>query len=135
MYIDPPIENVEIGQIKKSLEIEVPIRTVSEANCFEHWRKKHERHKEQKRKLALALWPIKCQITTPCHIKLTRYAPKKLDKHDNLPMSLKYIVDGCCEILTGDYRPGKADEDEDKFCISYDQVLSKEYGVKIEFTF
>lgn len=134
MYIEPPIKNVEFGQIKKSVEIIIPIRTISEANNFEHWRKKNERHKKQKYAVALALNPLKCQIKLPCHITLTRYAPKTLDKFDNLPMSFKYILDGCCEILTGDYRPGRADGDE-RISVSYDQVKTKDYSIKISFTF
>ena len=112
----------------------LPIRTVSEANCSEHWTKKHKRHRLQQKALTLALNPIKRQIKLPCHIEMVRYAPRKLDKHDNLPISMKYILDSCCAILTGDFRPGRADDDE-RISISYDQVISKEYGVKIKFSF
>jgi hypothetical protein len=116
------------------VEITLPVRTVSEVNCTEHWTKKHKRHKLQQKILALALKTSKCQIKLPCHIKLIRYAPKKLDKHDNLPISMKYILDACCAIITGDYRPGRADDDE-RISISYDQVQYPHYGVKILITF
>lgn len=108
----------------------LPLRTISEANNFEHWTKSHKRHKIQQKTVALALNPIKCEVRLPCHIKLVRYAQKKLDKHDNLPMSFKYIVDACCAIITGEKRAGKADDNE-QISISYDQVQSKEYYVKI----
>jgi len=102
----------------------LPVKTVSEANCFEHWSKKSRRHKLQQSKVALALKPIRNHVKLPCSIKLTRFASRKLDKHDNLPMSLKYIVDAICAIITGDYRAGKADDNEE-ISISYDQVQSK----------
>lgn len=112
------------------VEIILPIRTVSEANCTQHWRLKHKRHKKQKRLVYLMLRPKRNLLKLPCHITLTRYAPRKLDKHDNLPMSLKWLTDSCCEILTGDYRPGRADDNEG-IKVTYDQVLSKQYAVKI----
>lgn len=114
--------------------IQIPIRTISELNSTEHWTKKHKRHRLQQKTVALALNPIKKNIKLPCHIKLTRLAPRKLDKHDNLPISLKYILDACCAIITGDLRPGRADDDE-RISISYDQEPSSQYGVKVIFTF
>ena len=116
------------------LSIELPLRTKSEANCFEHWRVKHQRHRSQQNALALALNPIRHHVRLPCKILFTRYAPRKLDKHDNLPMSFKYIVDACCSVITGNYEAGKADSDE-RISITYDQVVSKSYGIKVEITF
>ena len=96
----------------------LPLQTKSEANCFEHWTKKHQRHKNQQRLVALALRPLRDKIKLPCNILFTRLAPNKLDKHDNLPMSFKYIVDACCAIITGNYKAGKADSDE-RISIAY----------------
>lgn len=117
-----------------SAEIALPIRTVSEANCFEHWRKSHKRHTIQRKTVALALNPIKHQIKLPCSIKLIRYAPAFMDTFENLPMSFKYIVDACCAIITGDFRPGRADGDK-RISLSCDQVKSEGYGIKILITF
>ncbi len=114
--------------------ITLPLRTVSEANSTEHWTKKHRRHKRQQLAISLALNPLKCQIKLPCHIKLTRFAPRKLDKHDNLPISMKYILDACCAIITGNFIAGRADDD-DRISVSYDQETCSEYGVKVEFLF
>jgi hypothetical protein len=119
---------------QNSLVLRLPIRTVSEANCFEHWTKKHKRHKEQKRAVSLALNPHKAEIKLPCHIKITRVAPRKLDKWDNLPMSVKYILDTCCAIATGDFRPGRADDDE-RITVSYEQETNSEYFVILEFVY
>lgn len=119
---------------QNSVSITLPVRTVSEANCTDHWTKKHKRHRIQQKTVALVLNPVREKIKLPCHITLTRYAPKKLDKHDNLPISLKYILDACCAIITGDFRPGRADND-DRISVSYEQETSSHYGVKVVFTF
>ncbi len=140
---DIAINNKSLANSKITMKFEVyernavivmPIKTVSELNCSDHWGKKHRRHKNQQKCVALVLNPIRNKIPIPCHIHLTRFAPGKLNKHDNLPASMKYIVDACCAIITGDFRPGRADDD-DRISISYDQVHSSQYGVKLEFTF
>ena len=122
----------EIGENKVILNI--PLRTKSEANCFEPWQVKHKRHKIQQSIIASALKPVASSIKLPCRILFTRLAPKKLDKHDNLPMSFKYIVDAVCSILTGNFISGKADSDE-RISIAYDQVETKEYSIKIEINY
>lgn len=114
--------------------LDLPLQTVSEANCFEHWTKKHERHRSQVCLVALALKPFRDKIKLPCKIMLTRFAPHELDAFENLPMSFKYIVDVICSILTRDYRAGRADSDK-RISIACDQVKSKEYGIRIELTF
>lgn len=127
------------------VEVILPLFTASEANggvktsfkrngktCYknEHWRDKYKRHKEQKNFVFMMLHQHQSFLSVPCHITLTRYAPKTLDRHDNLPMSLKYILDAICAVITGDYRPGRADSSE-LIEVSYKQEISKEYGVKI----
>jgi hypothetical protein len=114
--------------------IYLPIKTKSEANCFEHWTVKHKRHKAQQRAVALALKPLCHHVKLPCRVYLTRFAPNELDEFDNLPSSFKYIVDAICAIITGNYVAGKADSDK-RIKISCDQVKSKEYGIRIEITY
>ena len=113
--------------------LDLPIQTKSEANCFEPWRLKHARHKQQQRIVAMALKPLRDKITLPCHVLLTRFAPVELDVFDNLPMSFKYIVDAVCAIITGNYIAGKADSDK-RITIACCQIKSKEYGIRIEIT-
>jgi hypothetical protein len=110
--------------------ITLPIRTVSEGNNFDPWRKKHARHKDQKRAVMFAMFPIKSKLSLPCKITLVRYAPRELDVFENLPYSLKWIADQVCAELTGDHRPGRADGDK-RISIKADQVKSKIYAVKI----
>jgi len=124
---------MESGIYEGKVIIDLPLQTKSEANCFEPWQKKHARHKAQQRMVALALNPLKNHVRLPCSIMLTRFAPKELDVFDNLPMSLKYIVDAVCAIITGDYRAGKADGDK-RISIACGQKKNKAYGVRIEIT-
>lgn len=131
------------------VQLILPILTVSEANggakkaykrngktCYkaEHWTDKHARHKRQKGMVGMLLRKHAAILKVPCFITLTRYAPNKLDRHDNLPMSMKWILDAVCEIITGDNRPGKADEDE-RIEVRYNQIASKEYCVRVLITF
>jgi hypothetical protein len=120
--------------LEGKVTVDLPIKTVSEANCFEPWQKKHGRHKDQQRIVAIGLNPLKSKIKLPCKVMLTRFAPNQLDAFDNLPMSLKYIVDAVCAIITGEYRAGKADSDK-RISIACDQVKSDAYGVRIEVTY
>lgn len=120
--------------LERKVTITIPIRTVSELNCSENRWKKSDRHKAQRGAISRILGPLREKILLPCHMHLVRYAPRKLDAHDNLPASLKYIVDSCCAVISGDYRPGKADSDK-SFSFSYGQETCSDYGVKIEFTF
>lgn len=127
------------------IEVLLPIVTVSEANGgakkavkrsgktvykSEHWSERATRHKRQKGTIYLFLRPHQHLLKLPCHIILTRYAPRKLDKFDNLPGSLKWIVDALCELITGDTRPGRADDNDD-ISITCNQVISKEYFINI----
>ena len=136
-----PIENLEFGskifpnvEFPKLISLTLPIRTVSEANSQEHWTKKHRRHKKQKNNLFFAYLEIKQFVKYPCTLTFIRYAPKMLDKHDNLPMSMKWLCDAICAEITGEHRPGLADNFEG-LTIKYDQVKSKQYAVKIIITF
>lgn len=128
------------------LEFTAPIFTASEANggvklvykrngktCYksEHWTDKDRRHKLQKGTVALMLRPQRKYLPFPCQITLTRYAPDKLDRFDNLPMSLKWVLDAVCAEITGDYRPGRADDNEGILNVHYKQEISQDYGVKV----
>lgn len=75
--------------------------------------------------------PIKHLVKLPCTLKVTRFAPKPLDRHDNLPYSAKWVMDQLCAEITGDLRPGRADNHEG-FTFEYDQIKSKKYYTKIE---
>lgn len=128
--------NMNLEVCHDSVLLDLPIRTVSEANCFEPWQKKYGRHKDQKRIVSLFLSPLKSQIKLPCKVMLTRFAPDELDAFDNLPCSFKYIVDAICEVITGEMKPGKADGDK-RITIGCNQSKEKgkEYGIRIHITY
>jgi len=116
------------------LIIKIPLKTVSEANTSsEHWTKKHKRHKKQKLVVQTFLRPHKENIHLPCHITLTRIAPRKLDKDENLPMSFKYIKDYICDFITPGLQAGRADENPDlSFSFGQEKGKPKEYAIIIE---
>ena len=120
--------------LPNSLAILMPIRTYNEANSTEHWTKRARRHRSQQRAVALLLRPYLTWIKLPCSIELTRFASRKLDAHDNLPMSFKFITDTVCALLTQDTRPGRADDDERILSITYKQICPSPYGIKVLFT-
>lgn len=75
--------------------VELPIRTVSEANQREHWGKKAARAKSQRNMTCMRLFVAfgKAPKKPPDCITLTRIAPRSLDS-DNLAGSFKAIRDG-----------------------------------------
>ena len=125
-------ENFEFGSKIEGngIILSLPIKTISEANCEQHWTTRHKRHKKQKNAIFWAFLEVKHLVKLPCTLTFVRYAPKFLDRHDNLPMSMKWLCDALCAEITGEYRPGLADN-SDKIEIKYDQIKSKVYGVKV----
>lgn len=124
------------SKYSNKVELNIPIRTVSEANTREHWHKSAKRHNQQKFLVKTIFQKHVKYIHLPCKIRITRISPRFLDSRDNLPMSLKWIVDQICDSLVPGKRPGMADSDE-RIDISYDQKKGapNEYAVKIEITF
>lgn len=89
-----------------SLELTLPIRTVSETNQREHWSARHLRRKGQRftawaRTFAglVNAFPVR-DVFTPVswHVTLTRVAPRRLDQ-DNLAGSFKATIDGIADAL------------------------------------
>lgn len=115
-----------------SIEVYIPVRTVSELNCFQPWRTKHARHKRQKHAVQIALLPYEGKISLPCKIVYTRIAPRTLD-YDNLVSSGKYLIDKVADLIIPGLRSGRADSDPR---LSYEYLQEKgkvkEYAVKIK---
>ncbi len=119
--------------MKTIVNLKLPIKTVSESNSTAHWTKKSKLHKVQKGWIKAAFNEYKLKIPLPCHVILTRIAPRALDVGDNLPNSLKYIRDAISELITGETKAGRADGDERiSWEYSQEKGLVREYGVKIE---
>lgn len=128
------IKYLRIRSMKLLRWTRVDVRTVSESNTFEHWRARSRRHSEQKFvvKKSFESWK-KENLSFPVHVHVTRIAPRKLDEHDNLRSSLKYIVDAISEILIPGKSVGRAD-DSGEIIWHYDQKKGavREYAVDIK---
>lgn len=112
---------------------QLPIKTASEANSSEHWTKKAKRHRLQKQWIKAAFLKERPQIAIPCAIVLVRIAPRKLDVHENLPMSFKYITDAICEYIYPGLKPGQADgKGGISFEFRQEKGKPREYAVRIE---
>jgi hypothetical protein len=91
----------------RSLVLDLPIKTVSEANKREHWGTVSKRKKAQRRELNLE-WKNAVKgrsVRLPCVVTLTRIAPKLLDEGDNLNSAFKAIRDEIAALLGVDDSP------------------------------
>lgn len=111
------------------ISMEIPIRTVSEMNCSEHWQVKHKRHKRQKYYVQLALRKKLHGVSPPCIIMITRMSPAHMD-YDNLVCSQKWVVDAICDLLNPGLAPGRADGDE-RITVSYAQEKSRIHAIRV----
>lgn len=111
--------------------------TTPESNSREHWHVKALRHSRQ-REAVRSAWrqnprTIANLENTPIIIYICRVAPRKLDNHDNLPTSLKSILDEICNCILPGYADGRADG-KLKLKVAYAQEKGKvrQYAVKIK---
>lgn len=131
----------------KKITWELPIKTVSESNCCEHWTKKAKRHKQQQYFIWLLFNSEETHIELPCTVKMIRLGPKYLDAEDNLPMAFKWIKDEISECLIPEKRKsfinkkgkiqqikGRADSDP-RIKWEYGQEKAKTLGIRIEIFF
>ncbi len=122
---------------------EVPIKTVSEANCSEHWQTKSKRHNGQQRLIHLILGSDLKKIALPCTIRLTRLATREMDE-DNLFLAFKWIKDQICADIfpekvvsytnkLGQSNKNKGFTDNDKrIKWEYSQEKRRLLGIRIE---
>lgn len=102
------------------------VRTISENNAHEHWRKRHERRDEQ-RGVARLWWRANFGDTRPAVIRLVRLVAGTLDS-DNLPGATKAIRDGFADAM------GIDDSDAAGIVWLYHQERGrpKQYAVRVE---
>lgn len=123
---------------------ELPLKTVSESNCSEHWTKKSKRHRQQQFFIRSLFSKEDSVIPIPCIITLTRVSQRALDAEENLPMAFKWIKDeiGAClfpeKLVIYKKKNGKlaankghADSD-DRVQWRYAQEKGKRLGIRIE---
>jgi hypothetical protein len=86
------------------LVVQLPIRTVSEANAHEHWRVRQKRAKEQRGTVAAFLRAQGNMWRDFGHgyviVILTRIASRALDS-DNLQGAMKHVRDGVADAING----------------------------------
>ena len=108
-----------------TLAVELPIRTVSTANLREHHMARHRRTKDQRAAVTLLLGRTRLPAL-PVAVTLTRIAPRLLDRHDNLPVSLKGVADA----IAGLYG---VDDRDPRISFACDQEQRrKAYAVRVE---
>lgn len=126
---------------------ELPLRTISEANCSEHWSKKAKRHKQQQFFVRSLFNQNSEPIQLPCVVTLTRLSRGVLDSDDNLPMCFKWVKDELSECLIPEKRghyitkkgkikaiKGRADSDP-RITWQYAQEKNKIAGIRIKIEF
>ena len=103
---------------------DLPVKTVSEANCSEHFLKKWKRHKHQKWEVVKAFHDNNFEFNLPIEITLIRIASRMLDEGDNLPCSMKFIRDYLAAQIIPGKAAGRAD-DSKEITWKYDQKKCK----------
>lgn len=86
---------------RMAIEVDIPCRTVSEANMGGSIRGKLARKSKVKAIAADCLPDLKAGFPLPCVVTLTRFSTRKLDS-DNLAMSLKAVRDVVAQWLNVD---------------------------------
>lgn len=126
---------------------ELPLKTVSEGNCTEHWRTKSKRHRHQQFFIKALFRNETKKLSLPCKVKMVRLGPRFLDADDNLRMAFKWIKDEISECLIPEKRSmyvtkkgqireikGRADSDK-RITWEYDQEKKTYLGIRIEISF
>lgn len=112
------------------LEFDAPIKTISEANNRDHWRKRSERRKAQQQEVDIMLLNALQgrKVALPCVVKLTRIGAKALDS-DNLAGSFKAVRDAIARRLG-------IDDGDSRIRFEYDQeaIGRREYNIKVNIT-
>jgi hypothetical protein len=114
----------------------LPIITQTEGNANENKWTRIKRAENQRTITALYLHHLQHVPATTRAIHFDRFAPGKLDPHDNLPSSNKHICDQVCAWLAGDNTiTGRGDDGPScGIAFTYGQVKSDEYGVRVTIT-
>lgn len=109
-----------------SCTVTIPLRLVSESNAHEHWRSRQKRAKGQRATVAMVARSTLTKPTLPCVIRVTRIAPKALDRN-NLDGSAKHVVDGLADWLgIDDSDPRVA------YVCEQERGAPKTYAVRVE---
>lgn len=124
----------------RAVVITIGVRLRSQAKWSNNWRARYGRSRELREAVAraLSLIPVP-EVTAHLRdrvrtIKLIRLAPRLLEKHDNLPIVGKNVIDQVTAWLAGDNRPNARARDgrKDGYTFEYFQQQQRLYGVRVE---
>jgi hypothetical protein len=117
----------------RGMVVDVPgLRTVCEANRsrHEHRQVKAKRVRDQRAIVTMALQvrAVRCPLTPPLDVTLTRISAGTLDPFDNLPSALKAVADAVAAWA------GVDDKDPAviRFTAAQEKAKPKTYGVRIK---
>jgi hypothetical protein len=138
--------------MQKILELNIPIRLISEANTGFSLRNpkmtwiRLKKRKEAQKNAILGHWreywayhPLtgpsyggNMPNLLPCIVRLTRIAPRNLND-DNLAYAFKHCRDVIADLIRPGYAFGRADDtDQIKWEYAQEKGQPKQYGIKIE---
>ncbi len=110
------------------IKFTLPLRVNSTLNKREHWRvtaKRKWEHRSLARSAVVSAIGGK-DFSMPIQVTITRFGKRKLDAHDNLRDSTKFVVDGIADALEVD------DGNEAQVQWHYKQVSPADYAVMVE---
>lgn len=110
----------------RDVAVRIPIRLVNELNEHKHFRVRQKRAALQHAMVCSAMEAAKMSHEPPKRVTITRFAPRLLDPFDNLPASMKHVVDALCDWWGIDDKPGCPVEFVSK------QAKSKDYSVVVD---
>jgi hypothetical protein len=125
---------------------EIPLKTIGESNCTEHWTKKSKRHIQQQFFIRSLFNHETSEIHLPCVIRMVRLSSRLLDD-DSIPTAFKWIRDELAACIfpnkvviyktkNGKVKENKGFADSDqRITWEYSQEKSKIQGIRIEISF
>lgn len=98
----------------RTIQMKGSAKVISEGNTFENHFVANKRHQLQKILVKNELKALRLYFfqQNDLKIKLIRISSRKLDKHDNLRMAFKFIVDAIAELIFPGKAAGRADDAE-----------------------
>jgi hypothetical protein len=120
---------VSVGAVHGSIEVDLPVRIVSEMNGRDHWTKVHKRSKDHHHAVFYTLVPFKKLLGMIAGsderivVTFTRLGPGHFDS-DNLASGFKFCRDEVAKML------GINDGDE-RFDWRYEQVSARMHSARV----
>jgi hypothetical protein len=118
--------NAVIRRQASWVEVDLPLRTVSESNARGHWSARHKRARVQRSVVCMRLSGIGREMGLPVVVTLTRVAPSSGLDDDNLRGALKACRDGVADAF------GRNDRDPAiRWEYAQERGGRRQYGVRI----